>query len=68
MNHEINTGIDAHIYDMSAHDVSVTHWDSNGEDRYTVRVANVVFYLSGDDFRDFFAPKVKRALKNPKTV
>jgi hypothetical protein len=57
-----NLSADVHIYEMKEEGLSVLHWNKDGEDRYTVRISGVTFYLSGDDFREEFAPRMAECL------
>jgi hypothetical protein len=59
---------DVHVYDLSDEDISVTHWTTDGQNRYTVRLAGVVYYMEASEFENHFVPRVKKAIKNPKTV
>jgi hypothetical protein len=64
MNKTANISADVHIYEMEEEGLSVLHWNKNGEDRYTVRISGITFYLSGDDYRKEFLPRMTNCLND----
>jgi hypothetical protein len=62
-----NLSADVHIYDMSEEGISVLHWSPDKEDRYTVKISGVTFFISGDDFRNEFMPRMMNAMGEPKS-
>jgi len=68
MKRTMNMSADVHIYDMSEEDLKVTHWNESGEDRYTVTISGVVFYIKGDDYREEFAPRMAECLNDLVTI
>jgi hypothetical protein len=64
----MNMSADVHIYDMKDEGLSVKHWNEGGEDRYTVKISGVTFFMDGDDYREEFAPRMAECLNNLVTI
>jgi hypothetical protein len=59
-----NLSANVHIYDMSEESISILHWIPGTEDRYTVKISDVIFFISGDDFRNEFVPRMLNAMSD----
>lgn len=68
MKKTMNMSADVHIYEMSEEGLSVLHWNKDGEDRYTVKISGVTFFIGGDDYRDEFLPRMLNCLNDSVTI
>jgi hypothetical protein len=56
-----------HVSDWDREGASVIHWNRGVEDRYSLTIASVTFFFTGEDFRNKFLPELQEATANPIT-
>ena len=56
-----------HVSDWDREGASVIHWNRGIEDRYSLTLASVTLFLTGEDFRNKFLPELQEAIANPIT-
>jgi hypothetical protein len=56
-----------HVSDWDTEGASLIHWNRGIEDRYSMTIASVTFFFTGEDFRNKFLPELLYATANPIT-